>query len=265
MSSDLNPFSDFNAFMNNTSKRNASSRAAKPLRPASTRKPGQAIRVLIADDHTVVREALHSFLDSEPGISVVGEAENGRMALEMVLSMRPDVLLMDIGMPRLNGLEAARQIRHAVPATRILMLSAFSSDLHIRQAVEADADGYLLKDSSGEVLTNGIREVAAGKKFFSVAISRRMKMLFQEQPYHRGLEEKKAMRLTARENEVLQLIAEGGANKQIASELGISIKTVEKHRQNLMEKLHIHETAGLTRYAISSGIVDSSIQAAEIV
>ena len=249
----------------NTSPRNSPSRIVKPVRSTVTRKSGQPIRVLIADDHTVVREALHSLLDLEPGISVAGEAENGRMALEMVLSLRPDVLLMDIGMPRLNGLEAARQIHHLVPATRILMLSASSSDLHIRQVVEAGADGYLLKDSSGEHLTNGIREVAAGKKYFSVSISRRMKTLFQELPHHRGLEEKKTMRLTARENEVLQLIAEGGANKQIASELGISIKTVEKHRQNLMEKLHIHETAGLTRYAISSGIVDNSVQSAELV
>ena len=172
---------------------------------------------------------------------------------------------MDIGMPRLNGLEAARQIRRLVPSTKILMLSAFGTDGHIRQVVESGADGYLLKDSSGEVLIAAIREVAAGKKSFASAISRRMKSLFQEQAHHKGYEERRTMRLTAREQQVLQLIAEGGANKQIAAELNISIKTVEKHRQNLMEKLNIHDTASLTRYAIASGVVDNSIQQSAMV
>ncbi len=231
--------------------------------PTRSRRPmphSKKIKVLLADDHTVVREALRSLLETVADIAVVGDADNGRSAIDMALSLRPDVLLMDIGMPRLNGLEASRQIRRMVPATRILILSASGTDAHIRQVVECGADGYLLKDSSGDVLAAAIHDVVAGKKCFSHAISQRMKSLFQEKPHGKGYEEKKTMCLTTREVQVLQLIAEGGANKQIAGELGISIKTVEKHRQNLMEKLNIHDTASLTRYAISSGIVDNTIQ-----
>jgi len=236
-----------------------SANGSSRLRPAR-----KEISVLLVDDHTVIREALRSLLDSDDGINVVGEAENGRQAVDLTLELKPQILLMDIGMPRLNGLEAARQIRHLVPATRILMLTAFSSDIHIRQVVESGADGYLLKDSSANVLTTAIREVADGRKYFSVAISRRMKTLFQCLPSDRGFGTKRPMLLTARESEVLQLIAEGGANKQIAAELNISIKTVEKHRQNLMEKLKIHDTASLTRYAIASGVIDGGLLASPV-
>jgi DNA-binding NarL/FixJ family response regulator len=197
-------------------------------------------------------------LSTEETIEVVGEAENGRKAVEMAVAERPDVLLMDIGMPRLNGLEAARQIRQSAPGVRVILLTAFGNDQYIQQVIDGDIDAYILKDSPSNLVTHAIHEVAEGRKFFSPSISHRIRKIGAETPVSKG--SKPAVKLTGREIEVLQLIAEGAANKQIAGELGISIKTVEKHRQNLMDKLHIHETAGLTRYAISSGVIDNMVQ-----
>ncbi len=222
-------------------------------KPASKR-----VSVGIADDHTFIREALRSVLSTEETIHVVGEADNGRKAVEMAVAERPDVVLMDIGMPRLNGLEAARQIRQSAPGVRVILLTAFGNDHYIQQVMDGDIDAYILKDSPSNLVTHAIHEVAEGRKFYSPEISRRIRKIGVESSNGHG--SKTAVRLTGREIEVLQLIAEGAANKQIAGELGISIKTVEKHRQNLMDKLHIHETAGLTRYAISSGVIDNMVQ-----
>jgi DNA-binding NarL/FixJ family response regulator len=216
------------------------------------------ISVMIADDHTFIREALHSLLETDKNLRIVGEADNGRKAMELALEKRPNILLMDIGMPRLNGLEAARQIRHLAPEVKIILLTAFGNDQYIQQMVDEDIQGYLLKDSPSNLLTHAIHEVAKGNRFFSPAISRRMKTIYDEIPV--SSDGKRPVKLTNREVEVLQLIAEGAANKQIAGELNISIKTVEKHRQNLMDKLRIHETASLTRYAISSGVIDNMVQ-----
>ena len=223
--------------------------------------PSQAdkrVSVGIADDHTFIREALRSVLAAEDSIRVVGEADNGRKAVEMAVAENPDVILMDIGMPRLNGLEAARQIRQSAPGVRVILLTAFGNDQYIQQVMESDIDAYILKDSPSNLVMHAIHEVAEGRKFFSPAISHRIRKIGVEVPGDNG--GKAAVKLTSREIEVLQLIAEGAANKQIAGELGISIKTVEKHRQNLMDKLHIHETASLTRYAISSGVIDNMVQ-----
>jgi DNA-binding NarL/FixJ family response regulator len=216
------------------------------------------LTVAIADDHTFIREALRMMLDAEDSIRVVGEADNGRKAVEMAIAQRPDVMLMDIGMPRMNGLEAARQIRISAPGTRVVLLSAFGNDNFINQTMLGDFDAYLLKDSPSNLVMHAINEVVGGRKFFSPSISHRMRKITSESPKIDG--SKPTVKLTSREIEVLQLIAEGYANKQIAGDLEISIKTVEKHRQNLMDKLHIHETASLTRYAISSGVIENAVQ-----
>jgi DNA-binding NarL/FixJ family response regulator len=215
--------------------------------------------VLLAEDHTIVREGFRKMLELEADFEVVGEAQDGRQAVAMVKKLRPDVVLMDIAMPLLNGLEATRQVLKAVPATKILMLSAHNDDAYVKTATEAGAVGFLLKQTSAHSVCLAIREVENGKTFFSPAISRRLDRLNPHSSNRNGLK-KKVANLTSREMEVLQLIAEGKANKVIAALLGISMKTVEKHREHLMEKLDIHDTAGLTRYAISTGIIESSVQ-----
>lgn len=205
------------------------------------------ITVLLAEDHNVVREGLKSLLNLEPDIRVIGEAENGRVAVRLALELRPDVVVMDIGMPLLNGLEAARQILRQRPETRILVLSAHDDPAYVEQVMTLGAAGYLLKLSSGKALSEAIREVSSGNTYLPCSTTR-LPRHPSTPPVHRAT-------LTSRECEVLQLIAEGKANKQVASELGISIKTVEKHRQSLMEKVGIHDTAGLTRHAIATGVI----------
>jgi DNA-binding NarL/FixJ family response regulator len=221
------------------------------------------IKVLLADDHTVVRQGLRVLLDADSNIAVVGEAESGRQAVQMAKTLLPDVVVMDIAMPLLNGLEATRQILRESPSIRVLILSSYSDDEYVHQVTEAGAAGYLLKQSAATDLIKAIREARRGNAFFSPSISRRMLDQYRE-TFMRGARMKRGVRvLTSRENEVLQLIAEGKPNKQIAAELSISIKTVEKHRQQVMNKLNIHEVAGLTRYAISKGIIhtDASLPA----
>jgi DNA-binding NarL/FixJ family response regulator len=218
------------------------------------------ITVLLADDHTIVREGFRKMLDLEDDIEIIGEAQDGRQAVALAKKFRPDVVLMDIAMPLLNGLEAARQVLKAVPKTKVIMLSAHSDDAYVKNATDSGAMGFLLKQTSAYDVCRAIREVQSGKTFFGPAISKRQDHLNPQSLNRAGALKKKNARLTSREMEVLQLIAEGKANKQTASELGIGIKTVEKHREHLMEKLDIHDTAGLTRYAISAGIIESSVQ-----
>ena len=218
------------------------------------------ITVLLADDHMVVREGFRKMLELESDLQIVGEASDGRQAVALVKKLLPAVVLMDIAMPLLNGLEATRQVLLAVPATKVLILSAHSDDAYVTSAVESGAVGFLLKQASAHEVCRAIREVSQGRTFFSPAISKRRERLNPATPGRTGRLPKKTVRLTSREMEVLQLIAEGKANKETASELGIGLKTVEKHRQHLMEKLDIHDTAGLTRYAIGAGIIESSVQ-----
>ena len=218
------------------------------------------ITVLLAEDHTIVREGFRKMLELETDLEVVGEAKDGRQAGILVKKLRPDVVLMDIAMPLLNGLEATRQILKAVPGTRILILSAHNDDAYVNKAIESGAMGFLLKQTSSHEVCRAIREIKTGKTFFSPSVSLRLNRLNAQSSGHAWRLNKKAARLTSREMEVLQLIAEGRANKHIASELGIGIKTVEKHREHLMQKLDIHDTAGLTRYAIGAGIIESSVQ-----
>jgi DNA-binding NarL/FixJ family response regulator len=216
------------------------------------------ITVLLAEDHEIVREGFRKLLEAENDIEVIGEAQNGRQAVELTRKLRPAVVVMDIAMPLLNGLEATRQIRKAFPATKVIILSAHSDDAYVDQAMAIGAVGFLLKQTSSHDLSRAIREVQKGNTFFGASVSKRLHD--QKTPAGGGALRKKVARLSSRELEVLQLIAEGKANKETAAELGISIKTVEKHRQNLMAKLNIHEISGLTRYAIGAGIIESSVQ-----
>ena len=216
------------------------------------------ITVLLAEDHQIVREGFRALLKAESDIEVVGEAQTGRQAVALAKKLRPAVVVMDIAMPLLNGLEAARQIRQTSPDAKVLMLSAHSDDAYVEQAIAFGAVGFLLKQTSAHDLSRAIREVQKGNTFFSPAIAKRLqdpKLPAGRRPFR-----KRVACLTSRELEVLQLIAEGQANKQVAGELEISIKTVEKHRQSLMQKLNIHDVAGLTRYAIGAGIIESSVQ-----
>jgi DNA-binding NarL/FixJ family response regulator len=220
------------------------------------------ITVLLAEDHTVVRAGLRALLDAETDIEVVAEAENGRQAVELTNKLHPAVVVMDIAMPLLNGLESTRQIMKAAPATRVLILSAHGDDEYVEQTAAWGAAGYLLKQTSAHLLSKAIREVHAGRTVFSPSIGKRLLDRQERLPVRKGTAPRKTGKagLSSREVEVLQLIAEGMANKQVAAELAISIKTVEKHRQNVMGKLDIHDTAGLTRYAIAAGIIESSVK-----
>ena len=213
------------------------------------------IRVLLADDHTVVRQGLRALLAAEEDFEIVGEAENGRQAIQLVKKLLPDVAVIDIAMPVLNGLEATRQITRSVPATKVLILSSYSDDEYVQQLTEAGAAGYLVKQTAANELIKAIREAQRGNAYFSPAIAKRLRDQCREAFVTGQPGQKRSDYLTTREAEVLQLIAEGRANKQIAAELCISIKTVEKHRQQVMNKLNIHDIAGLTRYALSKGLV----------
>lgn len=218
------------------------------------------ITVLLVEDHLIVREGFRGLLKSERDIQVVGEAENGREAVRLAKRFHPAVVVMDVAMPQLNGLEATRQILQANPSTKVIMLSAHADDAYIEQANAAGASGYVIKQASAHVLCEAIRQVQKGNTFFSPSIRRHLQRHYERSPKRSGLNKKRNASLSSREIEVLQLIAEGKPNKETASELGISIKTVEKHRQHLMHKLNIHDTAGLTRYAVSAGIIESSVQ-----
>src|SRR3954470_8993830 len=218
----------------------------------------EKITVLLADDHTVVRQGLRALLAAEEDIEIVGEAGDGRQAVQMVKKLMPDVVVMDIAMPQLNGLEATRQITHAVPSTKVLILSSYSDDEYVQQLTQAGAAGYLVKQTAANDLLKAIREAHKGNAFFSPAIAKRLRDHCRESFVSGEPVKRRSDYLTTREAEVLQLIAEGRANKQIAAELCISIKTVEKHRQQVMNKLGIHHVAGLTRHAIAKGIIESS-------
>jgi DNA-binding NarL/FixJ family response regulator len=234
-----------------------------PHPAASDVKPTRRITILLADDHIIFREGLRGLLKTASGFKIVGEAATGREAVELAAQLNPLVVVMDIAMPQLNGIEACRQIIASQPETRVILLSAHSDDEFIERAAEVGAVGYLVKQNSAEQLVRAIREVAEGNRFFSPSIARRMHIDSARMEPGNGFghtHASPATRLTPRQKEVLQLVAEGAPNKQVAAALGISIKTVEKHRQQLMDKLDIHDTAGLTRYAIAARLVESSVQ-----
>jgi DNA-binding NarL/FixJ family response regulator len=216
------------------------------------------ITVLLADDHTVVRQGLRILLEAEDDMKVIGEAETGRQAVQMSKKLQPDVIVLDVAMPVLNGLEATHLITRETPHTKVLILSSYSDEDYVQQLIEEGAIGYLVKQTAANDLLKAIREVVKGNAFFSPSISKRLLDQCRGAFVHGASTRKKSSRLTSREAEVLQLIAEGQANKQIAAALAISIKTVEKHRQQVMNKLNIHDVAGLTRHAIAKGIITSN-------
>jgi DNA-binding NarL/FixJ family response regulator len=217
------------------------------------------IAVLLADDHNLVRQCFRFLLEAQPDMVIVGEAETGRQAVQMARALQPDVIVMDILMPDLNGLEATRQIVKEMPDARVLVLSSYSEDECVDQVMEVGASGYMLKQGSTADLIRAVRETSKGNTFFSPAATRRFGDRSLDSFLNGAPAKRRVDLLTAREAEVLQLIAEGKANKQMAADLCISIKTVEKHRQQVMNKLNIHDIAGLTRYAITTGVIETCI------
>lgn len=217
----------------------------------------QLITVILADDHQIVLEGLAALLGEEDDIEVLGCAEDGQQAVLMEAELHPDVIVMDIAMPVLNGLEATRQIHLHNPGARVMLLSAHRDDVYIERAQALGVAGFLIKQSSAHVLAGAIRKIHAGETCFSPAIAKSLRHQKAETNGRTGIPDEKPVTLTRREAETLQLVAEGKANKQMADLMGISIKTVEKHRDHLMRKLDIHDTAGLTRYAISTGVIQS--------
>ena len=208
-----------------------------------------AIRVLLADDHVLVRQSLKSLLERE-GFQVVGEASDGQEALRKVESLRPDIAVMDISMPILNGVDAARELSRSFPKTKAVLLTQHDENQYISEALEAGVKGYVLKSQAASELVQAIEQVSRGQVYLSPGVARVVAEAF------RTKSENPKDPLTSRERQVLQLIAEGKSTKDVASLLGISVKTAESHRTRLMQKLDIHETASLVRYAVRRGIVE---------
>jgi DNA-binding NarL/FixJ family response regulator len=217
------------------------------------------IRILIADDHHVVRTGLRALLRGEPGLSVIAEACDGEEAVHRVAELKPDVAILDISMPGLNGVDAARLIKRDNPSTRVLILTIHENEEYVYQVVRAGADGYVLKNADKKELCAAVRAVVDGRRFFSPSVSNLIISEFAKRVQdEEGTESPASRVLTPRETDVLRRIAQGMTSKAIAAELFLSIRTVNTHRANLMHKLDIHETAGLVRYAIQTGLVDVS-------
>lgn len=209
------------------------------------------ISVLLVDDHPVVRQGIAALLSAHEDIEVAGEAGDGREALAMARQLQPQVVLLDLSLPLLNGVQVARRLHQDLPHVRVLVLTSYGHDEYIRQALEAGARGYLLKKTAADELVKAVREVAAGRTCYSAVLAKNIARVTGAKDSRRPFSRGGKSSLTVREGQLLQLIANGYSNKQVAKELGISVKTVEKHRQKLMNKLGIHETAGLTRYALA--------------
>ena len=212
------------------------------------------IRILLADDHTLMRRGLRALLERQSGFTVVAEAADGREAVDMAAAVAPDVAVIDIWMPNLNGIEAASRITEKRPETAVVILSMHADESYILRALKAGARGYLLKDSPEDDLIKAIRAVHQGKAFFSPEISRILAGDYMRQMQQRGVEDSYEL-LTPREREILQLLGEGNSNKEVAAKLNLSLYTVETHRGNLLEKLNLHSTAEMILYAVRKGIV----------
>jgi two-component system, NarL family, response regulator NreC len=212
------------------------------------------LRILLADDHTIVRQGLRKILEAQPEWTVVAEASDGRDTVRLAIDVQPDVVILDIGMPRLNGIEATRQIARRLPSVGIVILSMHSDETYILQALQAGARAYLLKDSADTDLIHGVNAAAAGKSFFSPVVARVML-----DDYLRHLSQKGSVdrfdALSEREREVFQLIAEGHSNKEIADLLSVSPSTVDTHRTHILQKLDVHSTAELVLYAVRRGVI----------
>jgi two-component system, NarL family, response regulator NreC len=212
------------------------------------------LRLMLADDHTVMRTGLRALLERQPNLEVVGETDNGREAVKLASSLKPDVIVMDVGMPLLNGIEATKAILAELPATAVIILSMHADESYVMRALKAGARGYLLKDSAAGDLTGAIQAVSQNKSFFSPKVSHIL-----AEDYVRVLKQKGQVDsydlLSDREKEILQLLAEGKANKEVATLLNISPYTVETHRKHILEKLNLHTPAELILYAIRKGII----------
>ena len=212
------------------------------------------IRILLADDHTVIRKGLRLLLERQPGFRVIAEAADGRQAVELAGSENPDVAILDVGMPNLNGIEAARQLSSRFPSTAIVILSMHSDESYVLRALKAGARAYLLKDSAESDLIAAVQAVTEGKAFFSPAISKMLVDDYVRRLEQRGVEDSYEL-LTTREREILQLLAEGKSNKEAASILNLSLYTVETHRSNILQKLNLHSVPELILYAVRKGVI----------
>jgi two-component system response regulator NreC len=207
-------------------------------------------RVLLADDHSVVRSGFRMLLSAQPDLEVVGEASNGREAIQLAVSLQPDVIVMDVTMPELNGIEATRRVSQDVPRARVIALSMHKDAVYVREILRAGARGYLLKDSEETDLIAAVRAVARGDGYLSPAVSDAVLS-----DYRKHVTDPIDL-LSTREREVLQMIAEGRTNKEIATSLNLSVYTVEAHRGRIMEKLNLHSTGELVRFAVRNGLID---------
>src|SRR4051812_41771618 len=212
------------------------------------------IRILLADDHTIVRDGLRALLERQPDMSVVAEAGDGRQSVQLAAEHAPDVVMMDVAMPEMNGIEAARRILLANPRTSVLMLSMHQDESYVLRSLKAGARGYLLKDSPRDDVLAAIRAVASGRSFLSRKVSEMLQEDYVRQLESRGLEDSYDL-LTDREREILQLLAEGKTNKDVANLLNISFTTVETHRSHILQKLSLHSTADLILYAVRKRII----------
>jgi two-component system response regulator NreC len=212
------------------------------------------LRILLADDHIVMRAGLRALLERQPNLEVVGESENGRETVALAASLRPDIVVMDVGMPVLNGIEATQTIVTQCPTIAVIILSMHADESYVMRALKAGARGYLIKDSAAADLIGAIQSISQGKSFFSPKVSRIL-----AEDYVRILKQKGAVDtydlLTSREREILQLLAEGKTNKEIATSLNISPYTVETHRSHILQKLNLHNSAELVLYAVRKGII----------
>ncbi len=208
------------------------------------------INVLLADDHIMVRKGFRLILETQPDIRIVGEASNGREAVELAESLQPDVIVVDVAMPELNGIEATRRIITAAPRARVLALSMHKDSVYVREILRAGARGYLLKDAVDSDLLNAVRSVARGEGYLSSAVSDAVLS-----DYRKHVRDPLDL-LSSREREVLQMIAEGKTNKDIANSLNLSVYTVDAHRGKIMEKLNLHSTGELVRFAVRNGLIE---------
>ncbi len=212
--------------------------------------PDPVTKILLADDHTIVRQGLKLIISSHADLQVIGEAANGREVLELAEKLKPDVILMDVAMPELNGIEATRRLREVSPRTKVLVLSMHKEAVYVREILKAGARGYILKDAIDTELISAIQSVARGDGYISPAISGTLLS-----DYRQNITNPLDL-LSSREREVLQLIAEGKTNKEVATRLNLSVYTVDSHRGKIMEKLNLHSTGELVRFAMKQGLVD---------
>ena len=219
---------------------------------------GSGHRIVIADDHTIMREGLRSLLEAEAAFEVIGAVDNGRDAVRLATLLRPDLVLMDLAMPHMDGMSAIRELKRRAPEIKVLVLTMHKTEEHIRAALQAGASGYLLKDAARAELLIAIVSVMRGRIFISPAVADRIVAGYLDHDAPEGAVSARSDTLTAREKQVLKLIAEGRRNKEIAEYLFVSVKTVEKHRANLMSKLDLHNTAELTSFAIQNALVTAS-------